>query len=108
MGAERSWPFPKNEIRKPGARQTPVTLDTWHLTLTPLTPGTLSHLPGFFDVRQALVAEVGIVQPGIIPAHFHQPGVAAFLDDPPVVDDHNPVRGFDRRKAVRDQNAGCA
>ena len=51
------------------------------LVLTTFPCSRFSQLPGFLHVLQTLVAEVRVVQHGIMPAGSQQPLVVALFDD---------------------------
>ena len=51
--------------------------------------------------------EICIVQLSVMPALGQQSIVTAFFDDGAFLHHDDPVRGFDRGQAMRDQDAGC-
>jgi hypothetical protein len=62
----------------------------------------------FLHVLQALVSEIGVIQPGIMPALSQQSFVIPLFDYSPLLHHDDAVGALDRRKAVGDQDAGCA
>ena len=53
------------------------------------------------------MAEIGIVQVGVMTVAGEQLVMAAFFYDSPARQDEDAVGGFDRGKAVRDDNLGA-
>lgn len=54
------------------------------------------HFLHLFHVGKGLMPEIGVVQLCVMAVLFQQSIVAAFLDDRPLLHDHDAVRGLDR------------
>src|SRR3990172_2905332 len=62
----------------------------------------LWYFSGLLDIRQALVAEAGVVEHGAAAASGEQAIVIPFFDDPSLFHDDDTVRGFDGGQAMGD------
>ena len=61
-----------------------------------------------FDIGQRLVPEVGVVEQRVVAAGKHELLVGAFLEDPAVVENEDPVGVLDGPQPVGDDHRSAA